>query len=82
MEGRALFLLGPVLNSAASQQNPNVTTIRMAGCGGIQGTAGPLAGQVGTLCANGIFSFDANNPTTMTGESHCTITLHRPAEEP
>jgi hypothetical protein len=82
MDGRALFLLGPVLDSAASHENPNVTTIRMAGCGGIQGTAGPRAGQVGTLCANGIFSFDASNPTTITGESHCTITLHSPAGQP
>jgi hypothetical protein len=82
MEGRALFLLGPVAESTATHNNPNVTTIRMAGCGGIQGTKGPLAGKVGTLCANGIFSFDATDPSTMTGESHCTITLHTPAVQP
>jgi hypothetical protein len=82
MEGRALFLLGPVLESAASHKNPHVATIRMAGCGGIKGTKGPLAGKVGTLCANGIFSFDPSNPSTMTGESHCTIALHTPAVQP
>jgi hypothetical protein len=80
LEGRALFLYGPV---APTPNNP-VATIRMAGCSGLHEIAGKgkLAGKVGSICFNGVFNFDMSNPgalpATITGASNCTIVTHTP----
>jgi hypothetical protein len=80
LEGRALFLYGPVAPSPASP----VMTIRMAGCSGLRETAGVgrLANKVGSICFNGVFNFDVSDPTrlpaTITGASNCTIVTHSP----
>lgn len=80
LEGRALFLYGPV---APTPNNP-VATIRMAGCSGLHEIAGKgkLAGKVGSICFNGVFNFDMSNPgalpPTITGASNCTIVTHTP----
>lgn len=81
LEGRAFFLYGPV---APTPNNP-VVTIRMAGCSGLKEIAGKgkLAGKVGSICFNGVFNFDMSIPgvlpSTLTGESNCTIVTHSPA---
>jgi hypothetical protein len=80
LEGRALFLYGPV---APDPTNP-IVTIRMAGCSGLHETAGvgKLANKVGSICFNGVFDFDMSNPAslpaTITGSSNCTIVTHSP----
>jgi hypothetical protein len=80
LEGRALFLYGPVAPDPSSP----VMTIRMAGCSGLHETAGlgKLANKVGTICFNGVFNFDMSNPgslpATITGSSNCTIVTHTP----
>ena len=81
LEGRALFLYGPV---APSDTSP-VATIRMAGCSGLREIAGKgkLAGKVGSICFNGVFNFDMSTgglPATITGASNCTIVTHTPAK--
>jgi hypothetical protein len=77
LEGRALFLYGPV---APNPLTPNLMTIRMAGCSGLRETAikGKLAGKVGSICFNGSFNFDMANMSVITGESNCTIVTHTP----
>jgi hypothetical protein len=77
LEGRALFIYGPVAPNPAT---PNILTIRMAGCSGLRETAGvgKLANKVGSICFNGVFNFDATNPYSITGESNCTIVTHSP----
>lgn len=80
LQGRALFLYGPV---APAANNP-VVAIRMLGCAGLReiAGAGKLAGKVGSICFNGVFNFDMSNPSalpaTITGESNCTIVTHTP----
>jgi hypothetical protein len=63
LEGRALFLYGPVAPDPSSP----VMTIRMAGCSGLHETAGlgKLANKVGTICFNGVFNFDMSNPGSL-----------------
>ena len=34
--------------------------------------------MVGSVCFNGIFNVDTNNPMNLTGASKCTITMHTP----
>ena len=77
LEGRALFLYGPVAFNPAT---PTKQTIRMAGCSGLKATStvGKLGGKVGTICFNGEFYFDMNNPYVITGSSDCTIVTHTP----
>lgn len=81
LQGRALFLYGPVAPNPASP----IITIRMAGCSGLREIAGvgKLANKVGSICFNGVFDFDVSNPTslpaTITGASNCTIVTHSPA---
>ncbi len=80
LEGRALFLYGPV---APNPDTPNLFTIRMAGCSGLHETAGvgKLANKVGTICFNGVFNFDTNNLAGITGSSNCTIVTHTPVQQ-
>ena len=77
LDGRALFIYGPVAPNPAT---PNILTVRMAGCSGLKETAGvgKLANKVGSICFNGVFNFDASNPTSITGSSNCTIVTHTP----
>jgi hypothetical protein len=80
LEGRALFLYGPVAPDPTSP----IITIRMAGCSGLKEIAGvgKLANKVGSICFNGVFDFDVSDPTqlpaTITGSSNCTIVTHTP----
>lgn len=83
LEGRALFLYGPVAPSATSP----IMSIRMAGCSGLRATpdsGGKLAGKVGTICFNGEFNFDVSNlpqsMSSLTGVSNCTIVTHTPMQ--
>ena len=74
LTGRAFPHLGPV-------EDPMVTVtmaLRMAGCAGVREVSGEgdYAGQVGTLCMNGTFTFDQN--FNGNGVSNCTIVLHTP----
>ena len=80
LQGRAFFLYGPVAPNPAS----SIMTIRMAGCSGLRETAGvgKLANKVGSICFNGSFNFDINNPNVITGESNCTIVTHTPVPKP
>jgi hypothetical protein len=80
LEGRALFLYGPV----APDPTKPIASIRMMGCAGlreINGT-GRLANKVGSICFNGEFNFDVSDPNTLpatlTGQSNCTIVMHTP----
>lgn len=81
LEGRALFLDGPVAPDPTSP----ILTVRMMGCSGLREIAGvgKLAHKVGSICFNGVFNFDLSNPTslpmTITGSSNCTIVTHTPA---
>jgi hypothetical protein len=79
LQGRAFFLYGPV----APQANSSIITIRMAGCSGLRETAGvgSLANKVGSICFNGSFDFDQNNPAVIKGESNCTIVAHTPVRQ-
>ncbi len=84
LEGRALFVYGPVAPDPSSL----IMSIRMAGCSGLTEVAGvgKLAGKVGSICFNGMFNFDVSDPTqfpaTITGESNCTIVMHTPVSIP
>lgn len=86
MEGRLLFELGPVPGPT-----PDSAGVRGIGCGGAQETAGAgrLAGMVGALCVNGLFSFSPPLPPDLAnadpaelaliqgfGESDCTLVFH------
>lgn len=80
LEGRALFLYGPVAPDPAKP----ILSIRMMGCSGLQEATGTgrLANKVGSICFNGEFNFDVsdpnNLPATLTGQSNCTIVMHTP----
>jgi hypothetical protein len=80
LQGRAFFLYGPV----APQADSSIITIRMAGCSGLREIAGvgSLANKVGSICFNGSFDFDRNNPSVIQGESNCTIIAHTPVQQP
>jgi len=76
LTGRAFPHLGPV-------EDPMVTgtmALRMAGCAGVREVsgAGDYAGQVGTLCMNGTFTFD--QAFNGVGVSNCTVALHTPLQ--
>lgn len=80
LQGRALFAYGPVAFNPAT---PKLFTIRMAGCSGLHEIAGvgKLANKVGTICFNGVFNFDTNNLSSITGSSNCTIVTHTPLQQ-
>ena len=82
LEGRAANLWGPVVKSPAFDPQNGIMPIRIFGCGGLKEVAGKgrLAGMVGSICFNGVLNFNQNDPSTLTGSSKCTITMHPPAD--
>jgi len=82
LEGRAANLWGPVVKSPDFDPQNGIMPIRIFGCGGLKETAGKgrLAGMVGSICFNGVLNFNQNDPSTLTGSSKCTITMHTPAD--
>lgn len=82
LEGRAINMWGPVVNSPDFDPVNGIIPIRILGCGGLKasGLAGRYAGMVGSICFNGQLNFDQNNPMVLTGSSKCTITLHTPMD--
>lgn len=81
LEGRAINLWGPVINSPSYDPTKGILPIRILGCGGLKEVAGKgrWAGMVGSICFNGTLNFNESDPMTLTGSSKCTITLHTPA---
>lgn len=82
LEGRAINMWGPVVNSPDFDPVNAIFPIRIMGCGGLKEIAGKgkTAGMVGSICFNGVLNFNQNDPSTLTGSSKCTITLHTPAD--
>ena len=80
LEGRAINMWGPVVNSPNFDPVNGIIPIRILGCGGLQEVSGTgrLAGMVGSICFNGILNFNQNDQTVLTGGSKCTLTLHTP----
>jgi len=77
LEGRLAGIYGPVVNDKFDP--PATTPLRILGCGGLKGIAGPMNGMVGSICFNGVFNvpdFQANY--SLTGGSNCTIVMHTP----
>ena len=81
LSGRAINFWGPVINSPDFDPVNGIVPIRILGCGGLKEIEGegPYAGMVGSICFNGALNFNQNDPSTLTGSSKCTITLHTPA---
>lgn len=76
LNGRLAGVYGPIANS---DFNSSTTPIRILGCGGLKGIAGPMKGMVGSICFNGVFNVpDFQTNFTLTGGSNCTIVMHRP----
>ena len=75
LKGRVLTELGPV-----GQPAPDSMSLRMIGCSGLKETAhqGPYAGKEGSICINGTFTFNPQDPSTAKGGSNCTIVLQDP----
>jgi len=82
LEGRAINMWGPVVNSPAFDPVAGIHPIRILGCGGLKEIAGKgkAAGMVGSICFNGTLNFNQNDPSQLSGSSKCTITLHTPAD--
>ncbi len=82
LQGRAINMWGPVVNSPDFDPVAGIAPIRIMGCGGLKEVAnkGRLAGMVGSICFNGVLNFNQNNPLELTGASKCTITMHTPAD--
>lgn len=82
LEGRAINMWGPVVNSPKFDPVNGIFPIRILGCGGLKEVAGKgrYAGMVGSICFNGQLNFDQNNQQVLTGSSKCTIALHTPAD--
>ncbi|RDH85672.1 MAG: hypothetical protein DIZ80_01725 [endosymbiont of Galathealinum brachiosum] len=82
LEGRAINMWGPVVNSPDFDPVAGINPIRIMGCGGLKEIAGEgkAAGMVGSICFNGVLNFNQNDPSQLTGSSKCTITLHTPAD--
>jgi len=80
LEGRAIMSWGPVVRSSSFDPVNQIYPFRILGCGGLKETAGKgrLAGMVGSVCFNGIMNFNQVDPSTLTGASKCTITMHTP----
>ena len=77
LSGRLAGVYGPVVNSEFNP--PASTPIRILGCGGLKGTAGPMNGMVGAICFNGTFNVpDFQTNFVLTGNSNCTIVMHTP----
>ena len=60
--------------------------VRILGCGGLKGTAGPMKDMVGSICFNGTFNvedfFNGSTSPVLSGGSNCTITMHTPKPFP
>ena len=56
--------------------------VRILGCGGLNGVAGPMQGWVGSICFNGTFNIEGLQFGELTGGSNCTITMHDPKPFP
>ena len=84
LEGRAINLWGPVVNSPDFDPANGIYPIRILGCGGLHEVAGKgrLAGMVGSICFNGVLNFNHFDPSTLTGSSKCTIPMHTPMAPP
>ena len=82
LEGRAINMWGPVVNSPDYSFEGGIMPIRIAGCGGLKEVAGKgrVANMVGTICFNGVLNFNVNDQRVLTGSSKCTVTLHTPAD--
>jgi len=82
LEGRAINLWGPIVNSPDFDPVNGVMPIRILGCGGLKGSGpnGRYAGMVGSICFNGQLNFNMQNQMVLTGSSKCTIALHTPAD--
>ncbi len=82
LEGRAINMWGPVIQSPDFDPLNGIIPIRILGCGGLKEIAGKgkSAGMVGSICFNGSLNFNQADPTQLTGASKCTITLHTPAD--
>lgn len=75
LDGRLAGVYGPVKNSDFNSTTP----LRILGCGGLKGIAGPMKGMVGSICFNGVFNVpDFQTNFTLTGGSNCTIVMHKP----
>lgn len=81
LEGRAINMWGPVINSPSFDPVNGIVPIRILGCGGLKGLPGKgrFAGMVGSICFNGQLNFNVNDQTVLSGSSKCTIALHTPA---
>ncbi len=82
LDGRAINMWGPIVNSPRYDPLNGVFPIRILGCGGLKEVAGKgrYAGMVGSICFNGQLNFDQNNQQVLTGSSKCTIALHTPMD--
>jgi len=82
LQGRAINMWGPVVNSPDFDPVNGINPIRIMGCGGLKEIAGKgkAAGMVGSICFNGVLNFSQNDPSVLTGSSKCTITVHTPAD--
>lgn len=77
LNGRLAGVYGPVANNDFNP--PTTVPIRILGCGGLKGIAGPMKGMVGSICFNGVFNVpDFQTNFTLTGGSNCTIVMHKP----
>lgn len=82
-----LPLLGrmPMIYGTMKNEDGNLP-VRILGCGGLKGTAGPMLGMVGSICFNGVFNvqdfFNGSTNPQLTGGSNCTITMHKPLPFP
>jgi hypothetical protein len=83
LDGRAVNMWGPVINSPDFDPQNGIMPIRIMGCGGLKEIAGKgkAAGMVGSICFNGALNFNQNDFTQLSGSSKCTITLHTPAPD-
>ena len=81
LEGRAINMWGPVVNSPNFDPVSGIIPIRIMGCGGLREIAGKgrLANMIGSICFNGMLNFNQFDQTVLSGSSKCTLTLHTPA---
>ena len=82
LDGRAINMWGPVINSPKFDPVNGIIPIRILGCGGIKEIAGKgrLAGMVGSICFNGQLNFNQFDQSVLTGSSKCTLVMHTPMD--
>lgn len=76
LQGRLANIYGTMDN------NEGHIPVRILGCGGLNGIAGPMQGWVGSICFNGTFNVEGLQLGQLTGGSNCTITMHDPKPFP